>query len=154
MFGCTTRENNKKTSIVLDTINSTTLTGQAPLETEKLIILFDKGKDFEILNLSRDITKQSSARDTSMCKGWTIEKENIAKILKESEPMNGEDWHHLFDVLPCVLRGQILQDGRPYGVEVNAGSWLYISSQDTTLIFGSFEKKNEKFFVSSAMTSE
>jgi hypothetical protein len=116
--------------------------------------LFDKDKDFRILNASRDITNQSSARDTTMCKGWTVEKQNIATIIKECEAIDASGWHHLFDVLPCIIKGQIIQDGLTFGFEMNAGSWLYISSGDTTVLLGSFEKKNEKYFVSSAMIGE
>lgn len=112
--------------------------------------LFDKNKPFEILNFQRGITKQSSASDTNMCKGWRIKPTDLQKIIINSKVIDGQEWHDLFDVLPCIMTGQLKQNHQQYKIEINGGSWMYIFCRDTTLLLGSFTKQNEKYFISKA----
>jgi hypothetical protein len=121
---------------------------------KSVVPLFDKSQPFEIVKSTRGLTPQASVPDTTRCNGWIVEDKAIKKIITQSEPLTGPDWHHLFNVLPCVIQGEIVQEGVTFGFEVNAGSWTYISSKDTTLMLGSFKKENEKFFLSPAITQE
>jgi hypothetical protein len=111
-------------------------------------VLFDNTQSFEILSLKRGITTQSSADDTNMCKGWTISKNQLYKIILNSKPLSGTVWDLMFEVLPCITSGQLSQFGRQFEFELNAGSWIYINCQDTTLLFGDFKKQDRRYFVS------
>ncbi len=108
---------------------------------------FDKNKPFIILNSKRGITKQSSATDTLECKGWKIPKNVLPGIIKNSKSINGTELDLTFEVLPCIVDGQLKQNGQVYKFEINAGSWMYIYSSDSTIILGNFKKMDEKYFL-------
>jgi hypothetical protein len=84
---------------------------------------------------------------TNACKGWTISNKNLSRVIKDSRPTDGIEWDIRFDVLPCIIKGQLEQDGTLYNFEVNGGSWLYIKSKDTILILGNFKKEDRKYFI-------
>jgi len=108
---------------------------------------FRKDKPFQIVFAGRAITNQSSAKDTSACKGWTISNANIQKVIKDAKNIGGTEWDLAFAVLPCIVKGQLIQHGNLYRFEVNGGSWMYISSPDTTLILGNYKKEDAKYFI-------
>jgi hypothetical protein len=55
-----------------------------------------------------------------------------------------------WDVLPCVIKGQVKQKNRIYNFELNAGGWFYVFCGNTILRFDNFKKQNEKYFLSKA----
>ena len=109
---------------------------------------FSKDSAFQILSSYRSITTQSSAPDTDRCKGWSISKRDLYTIIKHSKMIDGMDWHHFFDVWPCIIIGQLKQKGELYHFEVNGGSWLYLKSKDTTIILGDYNPHDKKYFIS------
>ena len=118
------------------------------------IDLFDNTRDFQIVKTKRGITKQSSATDTLMCRGWSIAAKNLTDIIRDCRTTKPEDWHHEFDVLPCVIQGTIRQEGQDFLFEVNAGSWIYVRCKSKTVILGCYDKRYEQYFVSHAWTGE
>ena len=54
----------------------------------------------------------------------------------------------LFDHLRCVYTGDLIQDNQKYSFSINAGSWLTISTNDTTLYYGDRDVKLTKYFLS------
>ena len=112
--------------------------------------IFNKDKPFEILNSERGITDQSSASDTNMCKGWNIPGKELPGIIKDCEAIDGNEWHYLFDHLPCIISGKVEQNKQTYKFEINAGSWLWVFCPDTVVQLGNFKKENEKYFLSKA----
>jgi len=124
-------------------------------EAEKLRIIsknkFNVDSAFQILSSYRSITKQSSAQDTNMCAGWTISKKNLYKLIKHSKLIGGTEWDLSFDVLPCIMKGQLKQNGKLYHFEVNGGSWLYLKSRDTTVILGDYDTDDQKYFIQGPM---
>ena len=109
--------------------------------------IFDPHKSFQVMTTRRVITKQSSLKDTSICKGWTVSKKDIAKVIHDSNPIDGTEWDLTFNVSPCVIAGKLKQEGNSYQFEVNAGSWIYIKCSDTTLILGNYKKGDQKYFL-------
>ena len=109
---------------------------------------FDKNKPFTILNSKRGITKQSSAQDTLACKAWSISQTALSKIIKNCKLINGTEWDLTFDVLPCIITGQIKQNGKIYKFEMNAGSWLNVIANGKSIILGDYNKSDKKFFLS------
>jgi hypothetical protein len=81
-----------------------------------------------------------------MCSGWSISEKNLYKIIRHSKPIGGTEWDLSFDYLPCVIKGQLKQKGRLYDFEINAGSWLYLKSKDTTVIWSDYNSADRKYF--------
>ena len=134
------------TAVFISTVFSsvTVARGQTTKQTKSC---FDKDKTFEILNSKKGITDQSSYKDTSKCKGWTIPQTIIPSIIKDSKVISGSEWHDIFGVFPCIISGQLSQNGQIYKFEINSGSWIYILGSGETTILGSFKKKYEKYFI-------
>ncbi|BDD03612.1 hypothetical protein [Aureibacter tunicatorum] len=86
-----------------------------------------------------------------MCQSWELNKSEIKKVFAESRAINGPEWHHLFGVLPCQIIGTISQNDQQYEFSINSGAWVTVSSSDTTLLFGNFEKANNKYFLMEAL---
>jgi hypothetical protein len=108
---------------------------------------FRQDQPFQIISAGRAITDQSSAKDTSACHGWTISKKILQKLIVNSKNIGGTEWDLSFSVLPCIVKGQLIQHGNIYRLEVNGGSWMYISSPDTTLILGDYKREDAKYFI-------
>jgi len=114
-------------------------------------ILFDNNKPFAIINSNKAITKESTGYpDTNACKNWNIFKGDLQKIIKGFKKIGGTEWDLTFEVLPCIIKGQLKQNKQNYNFEINAGAWMYVHCRDTVLIFGNFKKQNEKYFLSKA----
>ncbi len=86
-----------------------------------------------------------------MCSGWTISGESLYKVIKHSKLISGTEWDLCFDVLPCVIKGQLKQNGQLYQFEVNGGSWLYLKSKDMTVILGDYDNDDKKYFPDASM---
>lgn len=139
---CVMMKRNITVFLPLSLLILTGLTNRSPV--------FDKSRPFEITAAKRSIATQSSEKDTTMCNGWSVSAKNIQKIIKDSKPLSGEDWHHLFGVLPCTITGTLKQGTDIFTYEINAGSWMFIHCPDTTLLLGSYRKQYERYFLSSA----
>ena len=112
---------------------------------------FDQDSSFEIISSYRAITKESSATDTNMCNGWTISRKHLNRVIKHTRLISGMEWHDYFDVLPCIVKGQLKQKGDIYNFEVNGGSWLFLKSKDTTIILGNYDPDDRKYFIEGPM---
>jgi hypothetical protein len=73
------------------------------------------------------------------------------KLLKVKKKIGGTEWDLSFEVLPCIIKGQLKQNNRSCNFEINADAWVYFHCSDTVLIFGNFNKQNEKYFLSKAV---
>ena len=118
--------------------------------TKQTTHCFDKDKPFEILTAVKGTTDQSSDPNTTQCKAWTIPQNNISTVIKDSKVIAGNKWHDDFAVYPCIISGQLTQDGQTYKYEINSGAWLYIYCTKQTLILGYYKKDYKKYFMSGA----
>ncbi len=109
---------------------------------------FDKDMPFMLISWKKGITNQSSSTDTLTCTNWRIPKRFIPQIIRHSNYLSGTEWDLTFDVLPCIISGELKQKDKIFKFEINAGSWMYIKSADTTIILGNYQKANQKFFLS------
>ena len=112
---------------------------------------FNPDQPFSIGNSERSITKQSSIKDTVMCKGWIISREKLPVLISSATLIDGHTWHTDFEVLPCVIIGQLIQNGQAYNFEINAGSWISVFNKDTVIRLGNYRKSHEKFFLVKAL---
>ena len=115
---------------------------------------FQQHSSFKIHEVNKDNNEIVDSEEQSGCKNWILSKEEITTVINSSEEISKHDWHYLFDHLPCVISGKLIQDNREFNFEINAGSWLRISNQDTVLYFGSFREENKKLFLSSVYAPE
>ena len=68
--------------------------------------------------------------------------------------MTGNKWHDDFGVFPCIISGQLKQDGRTYKYESNSGGWIYIFCTKETIILGYYKKDYKKYFTSGALVGD
>lgn len=122
--------------------------------TNQPAAIFDANEDFEVLELQKSVDNPPSYKDTTSCNKWTLSKTEIKKIIKESKPITGPEWHYLFGHYPCKIHGIIVQNSRKYEYSVNSGAWFRISSSDKTLLFGSFKEENNKYFLDTVWSEE
>lgn len=113
---------------------------------------FNIKEDFSILNIKKSIDHQSSTSDTTICKEWNLTETEIIKIIESAKPISGPDWHYMFDYLPCRIEGKLKQADNEFDLSINSGAWFTITSADTSMIFGDFNEKNNKLFLSNAWT--
>lgn len=114
--------------------------------------LFDRNKTFEITKIQKSNDYPSSEKDTSFCADWMLSAAEAKRIISACQPISGSEWHHLFDHLPCQFKGTIVQNTAEYSYSINGGSWLTISSSDTTWTFGNYQKEYEHYFLSAPWT--
>jgi hypothetical protein len=119
-------------------------------KTKKETSIFDVNNEFEIIDFKKSNDYPSSDTDTTVCLKWDLNKFEVKKLIKESRPISGPEWHHLFGHYPCRIHGKILQNHNEFEFSLNSGAWLTVSSSDTTLMFGSFNEENNKYFLHSA----
>lgn len=121
-------------------------------EIEKIV--FDSKEIFNLSRIYKDNDYPSSSNDTLICKDWKLSKNDIREIIKSSKSINGSEWHHLFDHLPCNYDAIINQNGIDFNLSINGGSWFTIRSKDTALTYGSFNVENNKYFLSSVFSED
>ncbi len=118
------------------------------LKTNHLGVNFRLEVPFEIVSFHRGVTlAYSGPNDTSVCKKWEIEKENLYTIFKNSQPIDGTTWDLAFAFSTCIVEGQLKQKDQLFEYSLNAGSWFIITCRDTSLLFGDYNKKDRKFFL-------
>ncbi len=121
-----------------------------PLDIETAVNHFHKDLPFEILSSQKGTTDQSSDKNVNQCANWSIPEIAISGIIKDCKIISGSKWHDDFGVFPCIISGQLKQNGKVYKFEINAGSWMYIYSAEQTLILGSYKKQHQNYFLAPA----
>lgn len=115
---------------------------------------FDQSEPFAVRFITSNSAYPSSSGDTSLCDNWLLTIPQLDELLGKLEPIPGEDWHHLFEHLPCQIIGQVDQHGTSYCFAVNGGSWAAISSFDTTVYFGDRKGRFRDLFIHTAWNPE
>lgn len=151
LSSCLAKTDNKHTANLKDTPNVYSHASDlVDLKSdERKTDCFDNGKPFKIISARRNVTAQSSAKGTIMCKEWNIETASLYTIIKDCQGISGTELDLSFEVLPCIIEGELLQTGKRYKFEINGGSWMYVRCGDTTLILGDYKQKDKKYFLSS-----
>lgn len=112
---------------------------------------FDNADLFEIVKYRKTNDYPSSETDTTICKTWTLTVKEIEKIIMDSEIIRRPDWHHLFEHLPCSIKGQLKQIDKTFEFQINGGSWLTIMNNDMPIYFGYFKQDGDELFISTPM---
>lgn len=85
-------------------------------------------------------SQKTHAADTvdynNICNDWTIDSTTAATLLPNFKPINGQDWHYFYDVLPCEVTGSLLVSGVEYNFSINAGSYLVLYNSQNNFYYG------------------
>ena len=131
------------------------ITGITPYFDSTIIHLnpddFNPSKDFLVTNLekSRIIIPNKNEPEFS-CNDWSLNAQQIKRIIKNAEPIETDTWNKDFEFLPCIMNAKLEQEGKIYILQVNAGSWFTITARDSSIYFGSYKIENQGLFISPA----
>lgn len=81
------------------------------------------------------------------CGAWKLSQKDILQIVRDSKEIDGQEFHHYYDVLPCYYSGKINIDGRSASYEINAGAFTTLFFKDTTVYLGYKRKDYKTFFL-------
>lgn len=123
-----------------------------PMEAKKSTVAhsFNQSAPFGFRFITSNTTYPSSSTDTSLCNNWLLTVPQLYQLIGTLEPISGEDWHHLFDHLPCQIIGEIDQNGASFCFVVNGGSWVSVTSADTSVYFGDLNGRFKDLFIRNA----
>ena len=123
-------------------------------EAQSEATFFNPQLDFSILDISRPHDYPSSLDDSSICEGWELSENEITEIIRGAQEISGVLWDFSFDHLPCNHRAILVQGQKEYNLSLNGGSWMSISSPDSSIRMGVFDKKFEPYFLSEPAREE
>ncbi|RFM34664.1 hypothetical protein [Chitinophaga silvisoli] len=83
----------------------------------------------------------------SRCKKWNLDSATIDKLLRNMEPLDGIGWDLAYSHLDCKLYSKVKISGKSYLLEINAGSWLELTTKDTTYLFIPKDRSFDKYFI-------
>lgn len=149
LFGCHSNSNTDrhlKISSLSDTAKTLAPDNKSS-ESKKLVNLFDNHQPFEIISFINTLNKHTTDTDTSKCSRWILTKQDIEKIIKNSEPIDGTTWDLSFLVLTCTKSVSVVQSGQQFKVEINAASFFWVNNGDTSVLFGDYKKSDRKYFI-------
>lgn len=118
-----------------------------PKAKDPLKLNFNPRESFSIQSLRSTDSTNSSAPQQDMCSGWTLNEDQVKTVIASGKAINGREWHYLYSVLPCDLRGSISQGGKTYGLYINGGAYYTLSDQDSTWMFGCMDPDLDSLFV-------
>lgn len=86
------------------------------------------------------------------CEKWTLTAEQIVQVLRTSKELWGEEWLHLYEVLPCSVTGTVNINGKLARFEVNAGASTALFFKDSTVRLGYAKPDFKKYFLEGQQT--
>ena len=139
----------EKPELISDSSNESE-NAEAQLEA----VFFIPQLDFSISNISRPHDYPSSLENTYICEGWELNENEIKAIIRGASVIEGPEWHHMFDHLPCNHKAVLIQGKNEYELSLNGGSWMSISHPDTSIWLGVYDEKFDRFFISEPISEE
>ena len=111
--------------------------------------VFNPHKEFIVSDLRKTTTTTDSADSKEKaCNNWGLNTQQIISIIENAEQIDSPIWHYQFDVLSCEINAQIKQGGYSFDFQINAGSWFSITTNDSTVYYGSYTAEYENLFLS------
>ena len=145
LFGCQA----KQKTISQNQMKIVTLTATDPTSVgaKKTSILFNKLQPFKIDSFVNTINNNTTDTNTLKCSTWKLDKNDIERIIQNSEHIDGTTWDLTFSQLSCSKTVFVSQNEHKFKIEINAGSYLSINNGDTTILFGNFKNSDRKYFL-------
>jgi hypothetical protein len=81
------------------------------------------------------------------CYNWNLEDKDILDIVLSSKEIDGHEFHHFYDVLPCHYSGTLDINGKSVLYEVNAGAFTTLHYRDTSIYLGYKNPEYKKYFI-------
>lgn len=155
-FSCNERPDESKSPTDSSRLHSTLLEVEDNVNEEnsdtvlpiKKTIELHRAKNIDIISIEKRVEQDSGENDFSKkCKVWNLRKTDIEQIVRLSQLIDSHEFHYLYYVLPCELKGLLKIDNQQFHYTINAGAFVKLSNSDTTFILG-YQKKNwRKFFL-------
>ncbi|MGN6292171.1 MAG: hypothetical protein ACTHMV_05445 [Chitinophagaceae bacterium] len=122
----------------------------SPIPNDSLRLTLKKIKTFEILSVVKHNDSLASTGEDFYvaCQKWGLTNKQIEEVFLASEQISGPEWHYLYDVLPCYYEGMVKINDLRLLFSVHSGSYFFVSSRDTSFIYGYMGKKYRKLFMS------
>jgi hypothetical protein len=99
------------------------------------------------VNKKFDTTSKFLKVYAEKCDNWKLNEEGILNILRNSKEMDGQEFHHYYDVLPCYYSGKVSIDGNLASYEINAGAFTTLFYKDTSVYLGYKKDDYRKYFL-------
>lgn len=99
-------------------------------------------------NKSFDSTVRTQEKDKMACANWSLTKEDIRQIFKNSKSISGTEWDLSYVVLPCFYSGEVELNDKKGKYELNAGSYAILKFSDTAIYLGFSSGSISKKFLS------
>lgn len=92
---------------------------------------------------------------TERDKAWSLNNNDIEKIMNLSVPLTEEEWHFLYPITPCNIniKGYSYK-GKKYDLQINGGSYISFFDGKKTQILGCELPECKKFFLKSKENME
>jgi len=116
-------------------------------QLRKTARLFYNYLPFKVVSFANTLNKHTTDTDTLKCSNWTLAKQDIEKIIKNSEPINGTTWDLGFSVSACTKTVSVVQARQQFKIEINAASFFWVSNGDTSILFGDYKRSDRKYFL-------
>ncbi|MBK8228603.1 MAG: hypothetical protein IPK70_15690 [Flavobacteriales bacterium] len=123
------------------------------LKSERGRPAFSQADPIGIRFITSKATYPSSLTDTTMCHNWLLTAPQLQELIYKLDPSRG-GLAPLVRTSTLSIIGEIDQNGAPYCFAANGGSWVSISSSDTTLYFGDLQGRFRERFIRTAWNPE
>ncbi len=91
----------------------------------------------------------NSNENSDNCGGWSLNEQQIRKIISQSINIDTAKWNSEFELLPCMMDIDITQENKSFNIQLNAGGWFSVNTNDSTIYFGNFNDENNGLFLKS-----
>lgn len=107
---------------------------------------FDQYSPFKIVYQDKRSTKENETLSKS-CQDWTIQKEQLIKIICDSKPSSDAAWKDGFRDESCEMYGVLKQGEAFFSFEVNPGEGIKVSGKNESWYFLSVKDEYKKSFL-------
>lgn len=83
-----------------------------------------------------DPSSSDARRFPGLCEGWALTPEQVETFFTLSSEMDSRAYHHEFDTAPCMIEGELVDDGRQWAFHINGAAKGYWSDGGDTRYFG------------------
>ncbi|WP_223607266.1 hypothetical protein [Chryseobacterium sp. OSA05B] len=83
-------------------------------------------------------------------KKWSLNKNDIDKIMSLSSPITENEWHFSYPMTPCNIDVKnYFYKRKKYDLQINGGSYISLYDGKTTILFGCDSPECQKYFLKS-----
>jgi hypothetical protein len=157
LLSCDNNKTNKEPHIQSqvtnpDSTHTTADTVKKPerdIQSKSPYIRFTKKTPIDILDIKKefDTTSNFFKSYKEKCDSWKLTKQDALNIFLSSTEIDGQEFHHYYDVLPCYYSGEINIDGKLASYKINAGAFTTIFFKDTSIYLGYKKGDYKKYFL-------